>query len=383
MQIIEDGERRSHREQVSRRDLHDLGIGGLLDEQREDAFPEQVHGARHCDGGDGRDGERAVHAAPDARVIPRAQVLPRVGRDRVAVGHRRHLERAVELVGGGESRHIVKAQLIDDALHRHAAQRNEPVLKRHGEGEVKQHPHVPPMNAKVRARGAERFEFPHRKKAEDGSRALRDDGRARRALHAPAKAYDEQKIEPDVDEGRRDHGEKRRAAVPNGAQERGQEVEKRRHADPAEEDEEVIRGHLEHQLVRVKEPEERPDRGDARNRKKEGDPGAQQDRHRRRAAKPRRVSRAEALRDEDREPLHESDDHREPEPQRPVRRAHRAQRGDARELAHDRRVGRGIELLEHVSQHQGKREEHDVSRRAAPGHVPRMRHFIPPAGIPS
>ena len=87
-------------------------------------------------GGDEGDEGGLAHAGTDAVEAPRPQVLAGVGSNGVAEGHRRGLQQAVELVGGGKARDVEIAQAVEHLLHRHAAHGDHGILEGHGRGQL-------------------------------------------------------------------------------------------------------------------------------------------------------------------------------------------------------------------------------------------------------
>ena len=136
IQEIEDKQRRGHVMQVFYRHLHHAGVGGGGNEQGKAGPARQEHHSRKAQGGDEGDEGGLAHAGTDAVEAPRPQVLAGVGSNGVAEGHRRGLQQAVELVGGGKARDVEIAQAVEHLLHRHAAHGDHGILEGHGRGQL-------------------------------------------------------------------------------------------------------------------------------------------------------------------------------------------------------------------------------------------------------
>ena len=115
---------------------HILRISG--NEPSENRPAENKHHRRDHGGGYDCNHERCTHSFADPVHFFRAEVLSRIGNHGVAVGDGRHLQNAVQLIGGGKSCDKQHPKSVDHKLHNHASYGNDRVLKCHGKPQLHQ-----------------------------------------------------------------------------------------------------------------------------------------------------------------------------------------------------------------------------------------------------
>ena len=241
--------------QVFHRHLHHAGVGGGGDKQGKAGSARQEHHPCKAQGGDEGDEGGLAHAGTDAVEAPRPQVLAGVGGNGVAEGHRRGLQQAVELVGGGKARDVEIAQAVEHLLHRHAAHGDHGILEGHGRGQFQQLPCVAPVEGKFSLLEAQRFQLQHGHQADHRGHALSDNGGGGGSDYAPVEHHHKQQIQGDVRHGGGHHGDQRRTGITQRPQQGGKQVIGGGNADAAIENMQISGGQVEHPFQRAHQPQ--------------------------------------------------------------------------------------------------------------------------------
>ena len=233
---------------VSKEEQGYIPDGGYLvsvQEQESQVLAEQGQNDEGGDGVDAADEQSIFHALLHAVDLPGAHILPGPGGHGGAQGVKGAGEEQGELVAGGDGGHVQGAQAVDGGLQDHAADGGDGVLQPHGDADAAEdfrHAQVElpllPGHAQDGEMGA------HVEEAEHAGDGLGDHCGVGGSLHAHAHDQDGEQVQENVDDGGEQQEVHRRPAVPQGADDAGQNVVEVGDRDSRKNDEYVVVGSL-------------------------------------------------------------------------------------------------------------------------------------------
>ena len=309
------------------------------------------------------------HALADAPVLARPVVLPRIRRHCGAERNERLRGNAVDLGSGSVRRDYPgqrSIQSVERRLLHHAADRRNGKLQRHGKSLRKMPARQAEIPSEVGAAGAQQRIAAQRKdQAADARDELRKHGGERRARIVHAEREDEQKVQPDIEQRRKDEEEQGRARIPHRPQHARNDVVKSSRRNAAEDDEQITVGILVIGGGRVHQIEQNARERHRDRRDHGGDQGAQKIAHAHGAAHAVLIARAERLRHLDgktrRQPVHRPDDQKDDG----ARQSHARKCLGPDGIPHNDGIRHVIELLKHAAQKHGERKKENEFERTA------------------
>ena len=354
MQQIQHRQQAAHNEQIGISDVQHLRnfTGFTGNEQQQHRFSKRNHGRGNYHRSGNRHFQSGAHSLANAAVFFRSQILPCIGGHGKAKGGCGQLQQAVQLVGGGKTGYKQESEPVDDELYHQSAHRNDRILKRHGQAQLKQPAAETAIRMPVGFGHTENRHAPEHSQTEQAGTALGNDRCSGGAGNAPVEAHDKQQVQPDVDHGSHQHGVQRGSAVAHGPENGGHHVVSRYNDGAGKNDSQIGKGAGQHVVRRVQQPQHRFRQQQTGNGHHHGDDGGKQRAHGGDFPKAVLIFCAESLGNQDGKALSKAHNDAQYQPVEPIRSSKGSQRFYAQHLSHHHGVHHGIQLLADVACHQ-------------------------------
>ena len=208
MQKIQDRETDTHDGQIVIGNLHGhlifLRRTGNKETQYILTAKKHDHSNYNCR--NGSDHNCRPHPLPDPSDLTGPQILSNIGDHGIAIGSRRDLQQAVELVCRRKPGNKYNPKAIDNRLYDHTSHRNDPILKRHRRTKKKKLPCHTLMQPKIRPREGKHLNLPNMVNTEKCRNKLCDQRRGCRSCNAHMKAENKQDIQQNIGKRSHNHG---------------------------------------------------------------------------------------------------------------------------------------------------------------------------------
>ena len=198
-------------------------------------------------------------------------------------------------IGRNDARHF-RIQRIESGLLKDTPDRRDGKLKRHGKPQRDMPaPQTPVYLPVLFFRTEHGIRFKHIDEAGDPRGELTDDGSGGRARIAHLKRHDKEKVEPDIEQGRRHEDNQRSFCIADSAERRGGNIIQHRGADSAEAYKQVPIGVAEILVGRLHQAQEGFGKGHGHRHQKRGEHQAELERDGHALSHALVVARAEPL----------------------------------------------------------------------------------------
>ena len=308
-----------------------------------------------------------------------AQVLPGVGGRHGAHGVIGRGKQTCHLAGGRHGGHGHGAQTVDRRLQQNGADGGNGVLQPHGQAHDQQPPDAVAPPEKIFLFQMQNGELPvHIQQAQQPGDQLADERCPARTGHAHLQGHHAHNVQGHIQQAGKHQKHQRRPAVPQGAENAGEQIVEHGGRNAQEDQENIVIGIGEGALRGIHGGEDRTaaDGGDRRNNQRND--AAQPDHIAHEIAQAVEVLLAEFLSHGNGKPGADAVAQAQHQEIDGARGANPRQGLHAQEIAHNHRIHHGIELLKQQPQQQRQNKRQQYGHGRAHSHVscPILRHIF-------